>query len=1036
MVLQATLLIVPSLAAASLWPRRLASTGRAVAGLLPFRLQELATAVAEPALLGGGRRLWDSGLAALLAGRHLGEVPQLRLDVNLPSGPVAAALARTLRDLRARGFTPDEVAAFAARGGGSGDDADRLAALAALYRRFDADMAGFLDPAAIYKEAAARVAETPWLRGVAGLVVERLDVHGHERLFFEALARTVPLRHLDEGYAGTLLEPLAPPPMPPDLEAVVARLFAPPAPPTQSRETPAARGGVTFLTASSEANEVRAIARRILQNAQAGMPFEDMGVLLPRAEDYAALFSDLFERLGIPYRLHPSLPLRFGRAARTLLLLFRCRELERAAVMEFLTFVTPPEGTGPWPASQWDDISRDAAIVSGRERFRAGLAHYAEEQRREAQRPSDEAAQRRRAARAQNAESLAAVVERLAATLERLAGTASWRDWSERLLAAIDEWLGPEHDRDTVCAVVKDLGGLEFAAPLARFEEVERVVAARFEWERMPMVRAEGSAVHVGVFDALAGVPFRFVAIPGLVEGGFPGLLRPDPFLLDAEREALSKAQDGAAPAGAAPATPAATGRQLGLFEDPATPVPRVAGIDPLPTSQDRLLAARRRFRRALAQATESLCLSYPRADPRTGRERLPSLFFAAAASALHGRVLAASDLEALVAEDSLDALPILETLDASERDRARMRRGEDGAADAIAASSPHFRRSRHAAERRWSKDLTMYDGLVSPLPADLALRLDPTTGGTPVSASRLATFSQCGFRYMLQYVLKLSPTLEPEERLRLSPLERGDLFHRVAEKFLRMERDAGRLPLTDDVATRARLRRAADQALDDLAARSPPLFTALWERECQAFRELTLAWLRRELRTANSTTPIHFEVGFGPSVAPSPGEPHLKEPLAIDLRDGRVLRVGGKIDRIDRAQDGTLVLRDYKTGRAPKDDNRIFRSGSQLQIPFYVLAAGQLFPGEKVSRAFLDYVDGGRDVVFDLKALGDEAFTTRLRDMVDAIASGHFVQEPAACTWCDFKAVCGPQPHLELRRIYKLNDPRVRSVLRLRDSR
>ena len=36
--------------------------------------------------------------------------------------------------------------------------------------------------------------------------------------------------------------------------------------------------------------------------------------------------------------------------------------------------------------------------------------------------------------------------------------------------------------------------------------------------------------------DAMAGLPFRVVAIPGLVEGGYPGVFRPDPFLLDEER--------------------------------------------------------------------------------------------------------------------------------------------------------------------------------------------------------------------------------------------------------------------------------------------------------------------------------------------------------------------------------------------------------------------------------------------------------------------------------------------------------------------
>ena len=52
----------------------------------------------------------------------------------------------------------------------------------------------------------------------------------------------------------------------------------------------------------------------------------------------------------------------------------------------------------------------------------------------------------------------------------------------------------------------------------------------------------------------------------------------------------------------------------------------------------------------------------------------------------------------------------------------------------------------------------------------------------------------------------------------------------------------------------------------------------------------------------------------------------------------------------------------------------------------------------------------------------------------MDAIAQGHFVQEHTACEWCDFTAVCGPRPLLERRRRYKINDPRVQRVLRMRD--
>src|SRR5207247_2507685 len=166
------------------------------------------------------------------------------------------------------------------------------------------------------------------------------------------------------------------------------------------------------------------------------------------------------------------------------------------------------------------------------------------------------------------------------------------------------------------------------------------------------------------------------------VEGGYPGVLRPDPFLLDAEREALAVAR------AAAVARPGPHSRQLSLFDAEPLSAPEDEPPAPLATSQDRLLEARRRFHRALGQATERLILSYPRADPRTGRERLPSLFFVAAASAREGRPVGASDLERIVVEDDLDSLPVEDAVDRSERDRRRVRAGGREAVLAVAAGS------------------------------------------------------------------------------------------------------------------------------------------------------------------------------------------------------------------------------------------------------------------------------------------------------------------------------------------------------------
>ena len=1047
-------LIAPSMAAAMELPRRLAAAGRAVSlyrfpepGRDHYRsgVLDLARAVAEPELLGRGLAAWDSGHDTRLAARLLGEDEGegLRLSPDMPRGPVAAALARTLEDLRAASIPPERIEALADRAGDAPEDRTRLRALARLYRRFEATREERVaDPGTVLRAAVAALPRAAWLQGADVLVVEDLELDEREKEFLAAVARRFPVRRLrrdgppslepssfrawarehriaEVAWEETVLAPLAPPPPAPSLLRLRTQLFEPP------QGGPARDEGVELVTAPGEAGEVRALTRRLLREAGRGVPFEEMGVILPRADRYAPLFADLFERLGIPFQLHPSLPLRSGRLARSLLLLFRSRGLLRASVMEFLTFAPVPFAALLGPEvraepSRWDQISRDAQIVSGLDRWRAGLGTHAREERAAAEKEKDAERSVRRLGSALDAEACLRVVEALAADLDLLDGEASWPEWTVRLREVATRWLAPSDEMDreweAVIRVVDALAGLGRIDAQVAWPAVEAVVEARFETKRLPLEPPTAGAVHVGALDAMAGLPFRVVAIPGLVEGGYPGVLRPDPFLLDAEREALAVPEPKAAPG--KKGGPA----QLVLFgpEEKA-----------LATTQDRLRKERRLFSRALGQAKERLFLSYPRADPRSGRERMPSLFFASAGSALVGRPLSSIELQELVVED--EPRDVDDALDAGERDRRRILQDPKAAADAIAAGSTFFRQSRWAVEGRLSKRLTAYDGYLGPLDEEVRKRLDPVVSS--ISASRLATFSRCGFQYLLQHVLRLPPTLEPEERRKLEPLERGNLFHGVAERFLRELRDRGRLPVTDTDESRERLAEMGEEALSEHVAGSPPRFRALWDREKRRFHATLVEWLRREAASAGRSKPAHFEVSFGlPVPSADDGEPHDPLPLEVDLGDGRVLRVQGKIDRIDRREDGGLVLRDYKTGKAPRDEGGLFRGGKQLQVPFYILAVEKLFPGARVVDAFLDYVDAGRQVAVDPETVRSDGFRRMLRELVNLVRDGVFVQEPAVCEWCDYRAVCGPKGLLSARRRFKINDPELQRALQAKN--
>jgi hypothetical protein len=58
------------------------------------------------------------------------------------------------------------------------------------------------------------------------------------------------------------------------------------------------------------------------------------------------------------------------------------------------------------------------------------------------------------------------------------------------------------------------------------------------------------------------------------------------------------------------------------------------------------------------------------------------------------------------------------------------------------------------------------------------------------------------------------------------------------------------------------------------------------------------------------------------------------------------------------------------------------------------------------------------------------------LRELIDAMASGLFLQDAAACRFCDFTRVCGPQPLIASRQQWKRRDPRASRIFRLKEAR
>ncbi|MEO5763603.1 MAG: hypothetical protein ABIR28_14975, partial [Vicinamibacteria bacterium] len=690
MPLTPTLLVVPSVSAGQILLRRLAREKRAMAAISAVRPRDLAARMAESACHAKGLMAWGTGHGAMLSAKLLASHPEL-LKPGLPEAPVARVLARTLEDLRAASIRPTAVRRLGERSK-SLEDKSRLLAIASIYERYHNDIeTKFFDETRLYSEA--EVVDAPFLEGTTILFSPDLEPRADEFRFLSTLAMRFGARRISDGdtntpgsfaeqadtggiptvtWAETMFAPVAG-----RTNAEILRLtdalFDAPNPranPEPSIEPPASV--VSWITAPGEASEVRSIARLILKAAKKGTAFDEMAVAIPQADVYAPIVVDLFSRAQIPFKLHPSLPLATGRIARSFLLLLGSRDFDRGALLEFLTFAPLPlaEKTGvdePPHPSAFDQITRELKVVSGIDRFRKALDHFIPEE----QKPGNGASANvthvsSRGRRVTAAQALRVLIEKLNDSLAFTNQKLTLDQWSTHLLALCLDWIRPTNQMERtelqlVCETLEEISGLATVSQAVTFERILSVIEAQFDRKRRPLEERSRIGVHVGSPEALSGSQFKFVAFLGLVEGRFPGVFRPDPFLLDHERKLLTEEALAAAPK----PKPIA---QLNLFDEGPVPTDIAGGIF-LPTTETRVAQTRRMFARTLRQAEESLVLSYPRADEQTGRERLPSLFLMAALQASKGVAVTADDLHKIVQEDEDGRTDIELSIDLGERD-------------------------------------------------------------------------------------------------------------------------------------------------------------------------------------------------------------------------------------------------------------------------------------------------------------------------------------------------------------------------------
>lgn len=1028
--------------------RAVSTESPATFGLHRFSLTQLAVRFAAVELARRGLAPSTTLGTEALAARAAFEVMQrgeLKYFAPVAARPgFAPALAASMRELRACGVTAPALEQL----GDTGVD------LARLLREFEAQLSsiGLADRPALFEMATKAIkSRTDALVGTPILLLDVAIDARAERDFVATLCSCAPraLATVPAGDERTLsaLEKIqserstAPRKFENSLQRLQNYVFV-----DLPSDSYPKDGQVCVFSAPGEGRECVEIARRLLEESNNGVGFDEMAILVRTPGSYAPLLEAALGRAGIPayFARGTSRPDPAGRA---FVVLLACA-VEGFSAKRFAEYLSlgqvPPlteEGTPPrdrniWsPATdeaipsppivqvptesedisehrgdsdaepvvagilrtprRWEELLVEAAVVGGKERWARRLDGLGAElrlkiaglQKVEPESPRLIALERQLANLEHLRRFALPVIEELAA----LPSHANWGQWLEGL-----ERLAPMVLRrpERVLSVLAELKPMATIGPVT-LDEVRQVLANRLTQLEVEPPRRRFGCVFIGTPQQARGRSFDTVFVPGLAERIFPQKLREDPILHDNLRRSISTA-------------------------DP-----------PLLTRSDRAAEERLWLRLAAGAARRHIYFSYPRIEVALARPRVPSFYALDVTRTALGRLPNVDVFEREAAEQSnaLLAWPAptepLHAIDAMEHDLATLRpllqaKPEEvsGRARYLMELNPDLARSLRSRWRRWHKPWTSADGLCQPTAATQAALAEHRLNARPYSPTALQLFAACPYRFLLSTIYRLAPREEPAPLQSLDPATRGAIFHRVQAQFVRQALNRHWLPLSPAQLTDAQA--LVDGILDKVAAefseQLAPAIERVWDDEIGQMRGDFRGWLLR-LTEQGDWSPVLVEFAFG--LRANDGYDPASTADPVQLADGFLLH--GIVDLAEQNASRALRVTDYKTGKNRTEGSVVVGQGELLQPVLYSLAVERIRK-QSVIEARLWYctaTGGYSELVVPIND-GTRGCSSEVLHIINhAIEEGFLPPAPKerACRWCDFRAVCGPYEEIRVTR-------------------
>ena len=743
---------------------------------------------------------------------------------------------------------------------------------------------------------------------------------------------------------------------------------------------------VRMFAASSTISELREVLRRIVA---AGLRWDEVEIIATDATSYGVALDTLARRLRIPVSYGLGLPISRTRPGR--------------AVAKYLEWIQTgfPADVLRQMIERGDVAAQDDAITGtalarllrrmkigrGRDRYRHAIRRQerilAAPQFADDERTPGEFAEQRAIDRAELA-ALRTIVEPM---LDATPAVPERSGDADALLSPAEL----AHGLLALLNVVPKETAVDVTAHDRLYERIERIAATL---ER-PTTLTGAIAVITSKLDDRVPAPEEPGTAPWTASGGRLHLSDVEHGGYSCRRATFIVGLDSAR-------LPGGRYSDALLVDDDRRRIASGAGTAALPTAAERIDERRYAFAALAARLRGTVTFSYAAWDAVEGRAVAP------ASELLQVYRLSVrdpfADYDALHDALSPAASPVPQEnrlLDADDvwfaalSSAGRLRAG----VPTVTAVYPRLGDGVRAWKERQEPVPSARHGIVQPRAG-----MDPRDTERVVSASQLQTLGTCPHRYLLRYVLGVrkpdDPELSSEEWL--SPLDRGALMHRVYERALSAARDE-HIALSDDAFEQRVLQILAHETA---AWREilPPPGDAIFAMECELLAEDAHAFVAMVREDGDRY--IALEQKFGRDGT---------DAVPVTLPDGRSLNVSGAIDRVDRLDDGRLVIIDYKTGSRARFGarNGAYDGGRRLQHVIYAAVARSIFQRE-VERAEFHFPTRASEnyrARFSRHELNDGLAV--VAELLDLAARGQFVPTNDAddCGYCDFAAVCRVRP-------------------------